>query len=147
MPKVTNDSCENNINDRESDTTNSLLALRPSIEIYHTFMDYERPYQKLHLLSTFIIPHFLYATNLDVLPITTIRNMDSLIRIHAKDFLHLPASTPNGLLYSSKRDGGLGIPKLETLSISTGLKQGLTLLNTLDYTIAALLHNKRYKVR
>jgi hypothetical protein len=106
-----------------------------------------KPYQKLHLLSTFINRHFLYVTTLAVLPITTIRNMDSLIRIHVKDLLHLPASTPNGLLYSSKRDGGLSIPKLETLRISTVLKQGLTLLNTLDDTIAALLQNTRYEVR
>jgi hypothetical protein len=32
-----------NINDRGSYTIISLLALRPSIEIYHTFMDYDTP--------------------------------------------------------------------------------------------------------
>jgi len=48
-------------------------------------------------------------------------------------------STPNGLLYCSKRDGGLGIPKLEALVTSTMLKQGIRLLNSLDPTIHALL--------
>jgi hypothetical protein len=44
MPKTTIDSLrEININDRGSYITISLLALRPSIEIYHTFMDYDRP--------------------------------------------------------------------------------------------------------
>jgi len=62
-----------------------------------------QPHQKLILLTTFIIPHFLYATTLPVLPIT-IRTTDSLISAHVKDFLHLPASNPNGLLYGSKRD-------------------------------------------
>ena len=42
MPKTTIDSLrEININDRGSYTTISLLALRHSIEIYHTFMDYD----------------------------------------------------------------------------------------------------------
>jgi hypothetical protein len=76
-----------------------------------------------------------------------VRSMDSLIRTHVKDFLHLPASTPNGLLYASKRDGGLGIPKLEMLSTSTALKQGLTLLRTQDESIIALLQNTRYEGR
>ena len=41
MPATTIDSLrEININDRGSYITISLLALRPSIEIYHTFMDY-----------------------------------------------------------------------------------------------------------
>jgi hypothetical protein len=80
-----------------------------------------KPYQKLNLHTT-IFPYFLHATSLSSTPITTIRNMDSLIRTHVKDFLNIPASTPNGLLYCCKRDGGLGIPKLETLAISTTLK-------------------------
>jgi hypothetical protein len=41
-------------------------------------------------------------------------------------------SNPNGLLYCSKRDGGLAIPKLEALATSTMLKQGIALLNSLD---------------
>jgi len=41
MPKTTIDSLrEININDRGSFITISLVALRNSIEIYHTFMDY-----------------------------------------------------------------------------------------------------------
>jgi hypothetical protein len=106
-----------------------------------------KPHQKLHLLSTFIIHHFLYATTLAILPMSIVRNMDSLIRTHVKDFLHLPASTPNGLSYASKRDGGLGIPKLEMLSTSTTLKQGLTLLKTQEESIIALLQNKGYEGR
>jgi hypothetical protein len=44
MPKSAIDSLrEININDRGSYITISLLALRPSIEIYHTLMDYDRP--------------------------------------------------------------------------------------------------------
>jgi hypothetical protein len=69
-----------------------------------------KPHHRLHL-PNYIIPHFLHATSLAISPITTFRGMDSLIRTDVKDILHLPASTPNGLIYCSKRSGGLGIPK------------------------------------
>jgi len=46
MPKATIDSLrEMNINDRGSYVTISLLSPRPSIEKYHTFMDYNKPVQ------------------------------------------------------------------------------------------------------
>jgi predicted transcriptional regulator len=56
-------------------------------------------------------------------------------------------STPNGLLYCGKRDGGLGIPKLEALSLSSTLKQGPTLLNSLDQAIHALLQETQLEER
>jgi hypothetical protein len=106
-----------------------------------------KPHQKLNLLTTYLIPHFLHATVLAIPPITTIRDMDSLIRVHVKDVLHLPASTPNGLIYCGKRDGGLGVPKLEVLSVSTALKLGMTLLETADADLKAILNITRFEAR
>jgi sensor histidine kinase YesM len=37
------------------------------------------------------------------------------------------------------RDGGQGIPKLEAQATSTALQQGITLLNSLDSAIHALV--------
>jgi len=56
-------------------------------------------------------------------------------------------STPNGLLYCSKRDGGLGVPKLEVLATSSALKQGITLLNSLDPVTHALLQETKLEQR
>jgi len=56
-------------------------------------------------------------------------------------------STPNGLLYCSKRDGELGIPKLEALATRSAFKQGTTFLNTLDPAIHALLQETRLEQR
>ena len=106
-----------------------------------------KPHQKLSLTTTHLIPHFLHKTVLATPPITTIRAMDQTIRNHVKVVLHLPMSTPNGLLYCSKRDGGLGIPKLETIVTSSALKQGITLLNSLDPAIHALLKESKLEQR
>ena len=106
-----------------------------------------KPHQKLTLISTHILPHFLHKLVLATPPITTIRSMDQLTRSTIKSILHLPASTPNGLLYCSKRDGGLGIPKLEILTSSTALKQGVTLLNTPDPATKALFTDTKLEQR
>jgi hypothetical protein len=106
-----------------------------------------KPHQKLALTTSHFLPHFLHKTVMATPPISTIRAMDQTIRNHTKVILHLPQSTPNGLLYCSKRDGGLGIPKLETLATSTALKQGTTLLNSLDPTIHALLQETKLEQR
>ena len=106
-----------------------------------------KPHQKLNLLSTHIIPYFLYASSLASPPITLVRGMDSSIRTHVKDILHLPSCTPNGLLYCSKRDGGLGIPKLENLGVCTALKQGMQLLTTTDTATQALLKASKFELR
>jgi hypothetical protein len=73
--------------------------------------------------------------------------MDSSIRIHVKNILHLPLSTPNDLLYCSKRDGVLGIPKLENLVICTALKQGMKLLTTSDAANQALFTATKFEQR
>jgi hypothetical protein len=65
--------------------------------------------------------------------------MDQNLRNHLKAVFHLSVSTPNGLLYCSKRDGDLGNPKLEALASITPHKPGIALLNSLDPAIHALL--------
>jgi hypothetical protein len=73
--------------------------------------------------------------------------MDGLIRNHVKGILHLPPSTLNGIFYCAKRDGGLGIPKLEMLTVSSTLMQGLTVLNTFDSSLQALFQSSKLEQR
>ena len=80
--------------------------------LYRLKSAFLKPHQKLDLLTTYLIPHFLHATTIATPSISVIRDMDSLIRVHVKDILHLPSSTPSGLLYCGKRDGGVGVHKL-----------------------------------
>jgi hypothetical protein len=55
--------------------------------------------------------------------------------------------TPNGLLYCRKKDGGLGIPKLQTLVMCRALKQGILLLNSLDPNTHALMKKTKLEDR
>jgi hypothetical protein len=86
-----------------------------------------------------MIPYSLHTTTLTAPPVTTIKSLDSLIKTGIKEILHLPMCTPDSLLYCRKRDGGLGIPKLENTSVCTSLKLATRLIDTADPTTQAIL--------
>ncbi|XP_074026465.1 uncharacterized protein [Leptinotarsa decemlineata] len=69
--------------------------------------------------------------------------MDQELRVVIKSTLHLPNSTTNGLLYVSKKDGGLRIPRLERLLSSTALKAGLKFWNNPGPTMRGLAAGSR----
>jgi hypothetical protein len=84
-----------------------------------------KPHQKARLVTTYIIPHFLYTLVLAMVPVTTVRKMEQDLRRTIKTIYHLPQCTANGLLHCGKKDGGLGIPRLETTFTTATLKMGL----------------------
>lgn len=55
-----------------------------------------------------------------------------------KDIYHLSQSTANRLIYSGKRDGGLGFPKLEIITISSCLRAGIKFLESNDPVMRAV---------
>lgn len=97
-----------------------------------------KPHQKINLLSTHLVPHYLYRLITGVAPVKMLRLLDGDLRGAVKDILHLPASVSNGLIYAGKRNGGLGFPKLEIICVSSSLKSGLSFLNNPDPAIQAL---------
>jgi hypothetical protein len=106
-----------------------------------------KPHQKLSLTTSHLMPHFLHKTVMATPPISTIRTIDQIIRNQVKVVFYLPISTSNHLLYCSKRDGGLGITKLEPLASSSALKQGIALLNSFDTAIHTLLQETKLDQR
>jgi hypothetical protein len=97
-----------------------------------------KPTQKITLLTTHTIPHYLYKLSIIVPTISLLRRLDLELCGAVKDILHLPQSIANGLLYCSKQDGGLTIPKLEVLITSTSLTTGYRFLDNQDPIIQTL---------
>ncbi|XP_011686437.1 PREDICTED: uncharacterized protein LOC105449133 [Wasmannia auropunctata] len=97
-----------------------------------------KPYQKVNLISTYLVSHYLYQLVLAVPPVTYLRQLDQELRVMIKDIYHLSQSTTNGLIYCGKRDEGLEFPKLETLVVSSSLRAGLKFLKSSDPVMRAL---------
>jgi hypothetical protein len=97
-----------------------------------------KPHQKVDLISTYLVPHYLYQLVVATPTTTLLRELDQELRVVVKDIFHLPHSTTNGVIYSGKRDGGLGFPKLETLVTASTLRMGLRFMSGPDPVQRAL---------
>ncbi|KXZ75867.1 hypothetical protein TcasGA2_TC034495 [Tribolium castaneum] len=97
-----------------------------------------KPHQKLELISRYLVPHFLYKLVVTIPSITLIRQLDQELRVVVKQICHLPQSTADGMIYCRKVDGGLGIPKLEIVTVTSILKAGLKFRDSQDKIMQAL---------
>ncbi|CAB3388376.1 Hypothetical predicted protein [Cloeon dipterum] len=97
-----------------------------------------KPFQKLTLINKFLIPHFVHQLVISIPSRALLRKLDTSIRAWVKEYLHLPASTSNGILYATNRDGGLGVPVLEDLVGRVALRAGVKYLLSEDPAIRAM---------
>uniref|UniRef100_A0A087XDC3 C2H2-type domain-containing protein n=1 Tax=Poecilia formosa TaxID=48698 RepID=A0A087XDC3_POEFO len=72
-----------------------------------------KPTQKVKMLVTYDIPRVVYAADMSLVSMVDLKRADLEIRNRVKSWLHLSPSTADGLFYSARVDGGLGLPKLE----------------------------------
>lgn len=82
-----------------------------------------RARQRIQLLKCYLVPRLLYRADLSGMKITALKELDRVIRVAVKQWLHLPLYICNGILYSSIKNGGLGIPKLTNLVPSTQIRR------------------------
>jgi hypothetical protein len=106
-----------------------------------------KPHQKVCLISDHLVPQFIYTLVMALVPVTTIKRLDQELRRTIKSILHLPQCTTNGFIYGKKLDGGLGIPKLEIIVISSGLKMGLKFIRSDDPVMRAICEESQLETR
>uniref|UniRef100_A0A8C7GQZ2 Reverse transcriptase domain-containing protein n=1 Tax=Oncorhynchus kisutch TaxID=8019 RepID=A0A8C7GQZ2_ONCKI len=71
-----------------------------------------KPSQKVGMLGCYAVPRMVYRADHGGLGPKVLMVLDGMIRRAVKEWLHLPMCTCDGLLYSEKQDGGLGVVKL-----------------------------------
>jgi hypothetical protein len=96
-----------------------------------------KPLQKVKLIVERIIPKFMYGLILSNPKVTRLQMADQMVRSVIKDILHLHPSTTDHVLYTRKRDGGMGIPRLAKLVHLASLRSGLALLASGDVAVQA----------
>ena len=68
-----------------------------------------KPFQKMELLRTYLIPRFIYGFQNFKIEKSVLINADRLVRRFVRQTLHLQASLENVLIHAPEKDGGLGI--------------------------------------
>uniref|UniRef100_A0A3B3Y5C6 C2H2-type domain-containing protein n=1 Tax=Poecilia mexicana TaxID=48701 RepID=A0A3B3Y5C6_9TELE len=91
-----------------------------------------KPTQKLTLFSTYGIPWVLYPSVMSMVGSVDLGAADRLIRKEVKSWLHLKPCTTDGILYSRKKDGGLGLQKLGKVVPIAQLRRWSKLLQSKD---------------
>ncbi|GBO25539.1 Retrovirus-related Pol polyprotein from type-1 retrotransposable element R2 [Araneus ventricosus] len=74
-----------------------------------------KPDQRVALLCTYAVPRLLHQLKFCPVSGTTLDCLDRMIRMAVKDWVKLPPSATDGVLYAANRDGGLAIPKLKSI--------------------------------
>lgn len=72
-----------------------------------------KPTEKLNLLQTYLVPHYLHQLVIAAPAVRVLKALDQELRVLIRNILHLLQSTCNGVIYCGRGDGGLDFPKLE----------------------------------
>lgn len=85
-----------------------------------------RPSQKLAMIRECLVPMIKFRLVYGIAPIGVLQRIDRSLRTVIKGkILHLPKWTANEVLHSPCRNGGMGIPKLETVVPAEQARLGL----------------------
>uniref|UniRef100_A0A8C0TZ11 Reverse transcriptase n=1 Tax=Cyanistes caeruleus TaxID=156563 RepID=A0A8C0TZ11_CYACU len=106
-----------------------------------------KPLQKIDLLKVYTIPRLYYIADHTDTPFVLLKSIDQAVRTKVKEWLHLPACTCDALLYSSTRDGGLGISRLEGLIPSIQARRLHRLAQSKDEILTNLLKGEGAELR
>lgn len=106
---------------------------------------YLKPQQKIEFIQTYLLPHFIYSLTTNVPSKGTLKMLDSEIRQHIKEILHLPLSTASGFFYTPKKDGGLGLIKFQNLVPLAAIKNSIKMEQSKDVVMQGIAQNENNK--
>jgi hypothetical protein len=94
-----------------------------------------KPHQKLKILSTFILPRLKFPLTISSPKLTILKKIDGLVRQFVKRWFKLLGSACDAALYTSRKQGGLGVDRLAKSIPSLWMSQSLKVLNSMDSVI------------
>ncbi|GAB0190072.1 basic proline-rich protein-like [Grus japonensis] len=101
-----------------------------------------KPLQKVDILKGYTILRLIYLADQADVKATYLEALDLAIRTAIKEWLHLPASTCDAILYSSTKDGGLSITRLLGLIPSVQARRLHRIAQSSDEMIRAVVQQE-----
>ncbi|XP_051494136.1 mitochondrial enolase superfamily member 1, partial [Apus apus] len=98
-----------------------------------------KPFQKVEILRTYAMPRLIYSADQANVKITHLETLDQEIRSAVKQWLHLPPSTCDAILYASNRDGGFGLLRFSKLIPSVQARRLHRLAQSPDEVITTIV--------
>lgn len=82
-----------------------------------------KPQQRLEIVKTYLLPRYLHSLILSESKYCQLRRMDKSVRKFLRKWLCLPRDVPVAYLHAPVKEGGLGVPAMETAIPKLTLKR------------------------
>uniref|UniRef100_A0AAY4C4B0 Reverse transcriptase n=1 Tax=Denticeps clupeoides TaxID=299321 RepID=A0AAY4C4B0_9TELE len=106
-----------------------------------------KPSQKVVILNDYALPRLIYRADHAEETSVRLARLDGLVKRAVKAWLRLPHSTCDGLLYSWRKDGGMGLLKLADYVPSIQVRRIQRVAHSEDPTIRQLMNSSRAQTR
>ena len=91
-------------------------------------------YQKINLIRTYLLPKYIHKSMANP-PLGTLDQIDNKLRIIIKEILHLHLSITDGIIYTEKSHGGLGIQWVANIVKLAKLKNSVQMMRSEDNAV------------
>lgn len=106
-----------------------------------------KPHQKLNLIRVYLLPRYIHVLVSCPPPIGLFERLDKDVRQEIKRILHLHLSTTDGILYTNKNHGGLGLPRMENIIKLAVIRGGLKMLESEDPLVRSSISDIEERLR
>ncbi|CAK9829662.1 Retrovirus-related Pol polyprotein from type-2 retrotransposable element R2DM [Anthophora retusa] len=94
-----------------------------------------KPHQKVNLIRTYLLPRFTHQLVANPPSLGLLDRIDQEVKGIIKDILHLHPSTTDGLIYTEKSHGGLGVQRVANIVRIAKLKNAIKMKESDDIIV------------
>ena len=91
-----------------------------------------KPHQKINLIRIYLLPRYIHKLVANPPPLGTLDQIDHEIKQIIKQILHLHPSTTDGVIYSDKSHGGLGVQRVANIVKLAKLRNSIRMTRSQD---------------
>ncbi|CAK9796168.1 Retrovirus-related Pol polyprotein from type-2 retrotransposable element R2DM [Anthophora quadrimaculata] len=91
-----------------------------------------KPHQKVNLIRTYLLPRYTHKLVANPPPLGLLDKIDHEVKQIIKEILHLHPSTTDGLIYTEKSHGGLGVQRVANIVKLAKIKSHLKMKDAKD---------------
>ena len=104
-------------------------------------------HQKINLIRTYLLPRYIHKLVANPPPLGTLDLIDKQLKTIIKEILHLHPSTTDGLIYTDKSHGGLGIQWVANIVKLAKLKNSILMIRSEDNAVKIAFNGQEGMVK
>ncbi|CAK9834605.1 Retrovirus-related Pol polyprotein from type-2 retrotransposable element R2DM [Anthophora retusa] len=95
-----------------------------------------KPHQKVNMIRTYLLPRYIHKLVANPPPLGLLDQIDHDVKQVIKEILHLHPSTTDGVIYSDKSHGGLGVQRVANIVKLAKIRSHIKMKDANDSVVA-----------